>query len=206
MKRQVKLQLSRRSVADLISLGKTVAGAMKNNDLFPNPPVTPDELMEAANELMKVNVEVLKTNSIMSFAVQRNRKEELIKMLEQLGSYVNFISDGNEIIIRAAGMPMRDLPGRSPRPEQPVGIEARFTGIPQTVLVQWKRPKHAKMFRVLISENPDDNNSWQVYDTIITRKLMVKGLASGRKYFFRVVPVGTAGEGPQSEVAYMVTV
>ncbi len=103
-------------------------------------------------------------------------------------------------------MPVRNLHGRSPRPEQPVGIEARFTGIPQTVLVQWKRPKHAKHFKVLISETPDDDNSWQVYNTVFTRKLMVKGLASGRKYYFRVVPVGTAGEGPQSEMAYMVTV
>jgi hypothetical protein len=31
--------------------------------------------------------------------------------------------------------------------------------------------------------------------------MMVQNLASGQKFYFKVVPVGTAGVGPDSEIA-----
>jgi hypothetical protein len=40
-----------------------------------------------------------------------------------------------------------------------------------------------------------------VIDTVATRKLMVQNLASGTRFYFKVVPVNAAGVGPDSEIA-----
>jgi hypothetical protein len=65
----------------------------------------------------------------------------------------------------------------------------------------WKRPQYSKYFRVYMSTDPTNQALWQLIETISTRKMTVKNLTTGTKYYFKVVPVGTAGVGPDSEIA-----
>jgi hypothetical protein len=38
-------------------------------------------------------------------------------------------------------------------------------------------------------KDPDNASSWQLADTVTSRKLLVENLASGTRFYFKVIPV-----------------
>ncbi|MEP7171521.1 MAG: fibronectin type III domain-containing protein, partial [Bacteroidota bacterium] len=63
----------------------------------------------------------------------------------------------------------------------------------------WKSSKHARFYRVFISA--DNGQTWTMLETVFGRKLLVEQLISGKRYQFKVVPVGLHGEGAESDIA-----
>jgi hypothetical protein len=98
-------------------------------------------------------------------------------------------------------MPVSKTREKQPAPEQVRDFIAEFTGIPQSILLRWKRPQYANQFRVYMTLTPENDASWELIDTVRVRKLMVQNLASGKRFYFKVVAVGTAGVSPDSEIA-----
>jgi hypothetical protein len=98
-------------------------------------------------------------------------------------------------------MPSSKSRAKNPVPDQITDINAIYTGITGTLQLVWKRPEFSKLFKVFMSTNPDSASSWQLLETVTSRKLLVQNLVSGTRFYFKVVPVGTAGEGKPSEIA-----
>lgn len=201
MKKYVKLSLTNRNVEELLTLGDGVGTEMDGNLKFPNPPVLIADLKLALVDLRQAHTKAVRTRSIVDFADERALAVVVEDMLRQLGIYVDMIAKGSEPVILSAGMPASKTREKNPAPLQVSDFTAVFTGIPCTVLIKWRRPQYSKYFRVYMSTNPSTPTSWQLVDTISTRKMMVQNLASGQKFYFKVVPVGTAGVGPDSEIA-----
>lgn len=200
MKKAV-LKLSGRTVESIFVLGKGVAEAMTGNLSYPSPPVTPDALRTASEALEEAHINASETRSIVDYTIQRAKKVIVCDMLKQLCDYVNSIAMGNEELIRSAGMPVSKTRSKQPAPAMVRDFIAEFTGIPQSIMLRWKRPHYASMFRVYMTLTPDNDASWELIDTVRVRKLMVSNLASGKRFYFKVVAVGTAGVSPDSEIA-----
>lgn len=197
----VSLGLSNRSVENLIALGRLVAESMTANSHFPSPPVTPDALKAAVEALEEIHTQALDTRSTTAFAEQRVKKAEVVEMLRKLGIYVSGVAMGNELIIRSAGMPVSKTREKHPAPAQVSNFIADFTGIPKSILLRWRRPANASQFRVYMTLTPENEASWEIIDTISSRKKMVQNLTSGKRYYFKVVAVNAAGVSPDSEIA-----
>jgi hypothetical protein len=199
--RSPALKLSGRSVTNLITLGRVIAESMTGNAHFPSPPVTMDALKAALDELEEIHLRVLETRSTTALAEQREKKTEVTGMLRNLGAYVSGIALGNELIIRSAGMPVSKVRERHPAPAQVQNFIADFTGIPQSILLRWRRPQYASQFRVYMTLTPEVESSWEVIDTVSGRRKLVQNLASGKRYYFKVVAINAAGVSPDSEIA-----
>lgn len=204
MVKHVKLSLSNRNVESLLVLAENVNTKMSGNVRFPSPPVTMVALAAATELLDEAHQAAVLTRSILAFADERARVIVVEDMLRQLGEYVEMIANGSEVVILDAGMSASKNRERQPAPEQVTGITAKFTGIPGSILLAWKRPLYTKMFKVYMSTDPSSEDEWQLVDTITTRKLMVTSLESGERFYFKVVPVGTAGDGPDSAIVQSV--
>ncbi|GEM_PF-5337469 len=199
--RKCALKLNEKTVAEVVALGKNAAKGMDANAKFPSPPVAPSELDAASNELADAMREVELTRSVQAFANQKAKLAKVSKMLRDMAAYVNAVASGDVIMIRSANMQVSKEKEKQPAPGQVRYFMADFTGIPGSIFIRWRRPKYARLFRIYISETPDISASWLLIDTITVRKLMVQGLASGKRYYFKVVAVGTAGMEPDSEIA-----
>lgn len=200
MKKAV-LKLSSRTVESIFVLGKGVAEAMTGNSSFPSPPVAPDALKAMSEALEAAHIKAAETRSLVDLATQRARKATVCDMLKQLCDYVNSIALGDEELIRSAGMPVSKTKEKHPAPAQVRDVIAEFTGVPKSIMLRWKRPLYASMFRVYMTLTPENDASWELIDTITVRKLMVENLSTGKRFFFKVVAVNSAGTGPDSEVA-----
>jgi hypothetical protein len=200
MKKSVKLSLADLSVEKLLTLADSVGTSMAGNARFPSPPVVIADLVKANDDLRAVHAKAVLSRSKVDFAEERSMVIVVGAMLRQLGDYVEMIANGDENIILSAGMPASKTREKNPVPGQVNQLVASFTGIPGSIAISWKRPQYSKYFRVYMSADPESGN-WQLVDTISSRKMMVQNLASGKRFYFKVVPVGTAGIGPDSEIA-----
>ena len=200
MKKHVKLSLTDRNVESLLVLGANVATAMKNNAKFPAPPVDITVFGTAVNGLSIIHNNAENTHSKQDFAKEREQVIVVEDMLRDLGNYVEMVAKGNENVILSAAMPASKNREAQPTPDQVTKLTASYTGIPGTVLLAWKRPQFSKLFRVYMTMDPTNEQSWQLIESIDKRKLMVQNLASGKRFYFKIVPVGTAGVGPDSAV------
>ncbi len=200
MKKHVKLSLTDRNVESLVVLGTNVVSAMKSNPKFPAPPVSITLVGDAVVALATFHSRAENTRSIQDFAKERSQVIVVDDMLRKLGNYVEMIADGDENVIMDAGMPASKNPESQPIPSQVTNLTAKYTGIPGTVMLAWKRPQFSKLFRVYMTMDPTNEQSWQLIESIDKRKLMVENLANGKRFYFKVVPLGTAGVGPDSAV------
>jgi len=101
----------------------------------------------------------------------------------------------------SAGMSFNKNREKHPAPAQVSKIFTVFTGIPGSLQLVWARPKFSNWFNVYMTTTPEVATSWKLISTLDTRKLMVENLASGTRFYFKVVPVNAAGVGPDCEVA-----
>lgn len=198
----VVLGLKDRNVEGIINLGGTVASEMlANAATFPAPPVTPANLQTAVDALISSHEQAALTRSRIDFGAERSNRAIVEDMLRKNGVYVDLIANGNENVIMKAGMPFSKNRERHPAPDQVTNFKSVFTGIPNTLELIWRRPKFSRLFRVYVTTTPDDMASWRLVDIIDTRRLMVRNLASGQRFYFKVVAENAAGVSPDSEIA-----
>ena len=198
MKKYVRLGLTSRNVESLITLGSTVYTHMKGNVKFPASPVDMAAFNAAMIALTNLHNECTLSRSTVAFAQERNQVVIVEDMLRKLGNYVDIVASGDEAVINDAGMPASKTREKNPAPAQITDITASYTGLPGTIMLAWKRPQFSKLFRVYMSSDPTNQSGWQLLDTITTRKMLVENLTRGARFYFQVVPVGTAGYGPVS--------
>lgn len=199
--KNVVLGLSSRNNESVITLGTSVAAGITGNPLFTTPPVTGADLQKAVDDFVASNAAAKASRSRNDFAKSRTDRAIVSGMLKTLGDYVDMIAKGDENIILSAGMSFTKTREKHPAPEQVKAISTVFTGVPGSLELSWKRPKFSSWFYVYMTTTPADATSWKLISTMDTRKLMVNNLASGTRFYFKVVPVNRAGLGPDSEIA-----
>ncbi len=85
-----------------------------------------------------------------------------------------------------------------------VGAPANLRGTPTTkdgeVQLRWQRPQRRCAFEVQWHRDPPADDGWTPASTCMRQSCVVKGLVSGRKYWFRVRAHTATGPGPWSQL------
>jgi hypothetical protein len=95
-------------------------------------------------------------------------------------------------------------PGRAPAigpMTQVVSLAATTGDFTGTVDLTWDTVTGARSYVIQQTTTPGDEASWKLVASCIRSGATVAGLTSGTKYYFRVAALGTAGQGPWSDLA-----
>ena len=124
----------------------------------------------------------------------------VVRLKEYAENIANATPEDAAEILLSGGFTIIKTPEKAGLPPQPAMV-AKFTNITGTTKLLIKGLSNAKRFEILMSTNPGVDNLWTDFDTTTKRRYIAVGLTPGTNYYFKVVPYGTAGAGPESPVA-----
>lgn len=188
-----------------ILLATTVAARMGENAAqfpTPKPPLasltaTAAELQTAMNDRAALQSQVTqKTLQI------RSLRTTLDEALATEAGYVDETAGGDPEIIRAAGM----RPSADPAP---VGDMPKVTGLTATagdadgeVDLSWDPVRRGlKSYNIEKTEDPAGQTGWTYAASSSKSRAALEGLPTGKRLWFRVSALGSAGPGPWSDPA-----
>ncbi len=196
--KKVKIALGKSSTARLLAKSKDINAAMTGNANFPVPPFK-DTDVKAQIDKYEAAMTAAADRSRVALAKLKVEKKKLADMLRKNGEYVNTTAEGSVDILLTSGYDLYKTPEKHDLPGPISTIEATYTNLPGSIDLKWKRSTHARYYKVFVSN--DNGASWNLLNTVFSRKLMVDALVSGKKYQFKVIPVNQEGEGPVSDIA-----
>ncbi len=214
MKAKVSLKLEERTAAEKVEFAKSIVIAMTGNANFTTPNPSLAAVTTGANNLDSAITAAADGGKSKTLAM--NTKETALNdLLTQLGAYVENIANGNETIIRSAGMDARVGKSAPQIPDAPINVSATTGTEEGEIELKWKGVKNARVYVIEVSNDVSatagtttgttattvDTRSfitWTQVDIVTKTKFMVKGLTSGVRYAFRIRCVGCAGKSNYS--------
>jgi hypothetical protein len=166
-----------------------VADKLENNPLFPNPPVALTKLKKAAPELQAAMINAAGRDKEM-VAIKNKIKSTVLKLLQELAAYVTKISMGDRRMILSSGFDTNRVPRKvwvAPTIEE---LIVKLEG-PGAVTVMAKNVSGVKAYiHQFTTEQPGPNTQWNSEGNMI-KKYTFKNLKSEKRYWFRVIGIGT---------------
>ena len=200
---KIKLSLQSIAVSEKINLARQIVASMNGNAIFPNPdPPLPDitsaaiKLEDAYNAANTARLESASKTSLMDDA-----EAGLDQLLTKLANYIESTTTGDESKILSSGMSVRAKKtpiGQLPAPE---ALSADADEREGAIVLEWSKVYGAKSYIIEKSGDPPTQTSWQIAGVSTKAKAVVVKLTSGKRYWFRVAAIGTAGQGPWSDSA-----
>jgi hypothetical protein len=119
-------------------------------------------------------------------------------LVAQLASYVDGASGGDAAIIESAGFSTRATPTPIGELPAPVDLQVQPSEFSGSANVKWKSVNGAKSY---IVERALDNvdMQWATIGTSTKKETSLNSMLSGKKYWFRVAAVGSAGQSAWSD-------
>lgn len=192
-------------MTDLDFLGKVryIVAEMTGNVNFATPDPTLAFVTTLANEFEQA-INDAEAGGSYDKLVRDSKKRELINTMHNLCHYVLFTSKGNRLIAESSGFTIAKDPAPQPPIEKPAGLSLTDGSNTGELLLVFDRVKGIRSYMYQISQDPSDETKWTTqYGTI--RKNLFTGLESGRKYYIRVIAIGTDSQivysDPVSRVA-----
>ena len=200
----IKIGISDLSPAELVLKGTHIVNSMTGNANFttPNPDLA---TVDAALGQLAGDTMAAFDRDKQKIAI-RNQQAEVVKgLLRQLSAYVQNVSNGNEVIILSSGFGVRKTPEPVGIPTQVLNLSAKATDFAGELKIDWKPVSGSKSYTLELMDlgfqGADDTAVWQTPVTVTASKHVVSGLNSGHIYRVRVAAVGSAGQGPFSDIA-----
>lgn len=184
--------------AALETRANSILTAMTGNSSFPNPTPT---LADVQTLLSAYSTALAKADqgSPLEKAVKNQKKDDLITALHSLGNYVLFTANGDELVARSSGFTIAKEPSPKP-PVEPAAGQVLSDG-PNTGELNYKfNPvKGARSYLYQYTPEPlTEASVWQSQAGTVS-KVRFSGLESGKRYWCRVMTVGTGGQAVYSE-------
>jgi len=199
----IALKLHKKSAGDITLFARNINKKMKANAaLFTAPPVDSKTLDIHIADLEDAESDMLH-GSTLETEIRDEKRAVLENDIKQLSLYVLQISQGNSVIIRKAGMPLK-----SERLTQVTSLDA-----PSLLLIsspasgqvdlKWGRVNKCRNYAV---EMCSDINAavWQNAAFNTHAKASVSGLKKAGEYWFRVAALGP--KGIQSAWSHVVSI
>ena len=197
-------KLYNKTVEFIIEKVRNYVTKMTGNPKFttPNPSLT-DMTTEVDDLETKIQA-ALDGGKAKKTAV-RLQKLKVLGMVSALRAYVQTTSLGDLMTILSSGFDVRGH-GIINILDPPSNVRVVFGKAPGQLIVRWGGVKHRTGYKVQMSEDITDPAAWKDAPDGDTGKvrLEIKGLVSGKVYWFRVLTKSTAGySGPSVAVSHM---
>lgn len=198
---KVKLELSKKSTAQKIDLGKTVITKLTANPSFttPNPPLTAVTTAVTNLSTATAELEVARKTLESKYTALAAAESVLEGMLTQLGNYVENISNGDEAKILSAGMDIRREASSASIPDKITSVVATPGNNAGEIFLSWDKVGGAKSYVVETALSSMDPLEWKHMVVSTRSKAEIASLKTGSGYHIRVSAVGAAGQGPWSD-------
>lgn len=205
MKKQyyvVKLGHTQVGFEALVDKARTNVSKLTGNAAFPTPMPALSVISAAADRL---------DNAVQAYAFSRSRLDkqerdiafaELKDLRQDLGGYVQTVSNGDPALITSAGFEMVASPkpkGVLPAPKDVLALVRSFPG---SLELRFRGVRGRLAYQIYICEgDPLDEKNWRLHTVTGKIRVLFDGLESGKTYFFRVEALGAAGVSPVSDIA-----
>ena len=196
VKIKVALKMTPMTILQLIEFSNHVVLSMTGNSNFALPVPS---LAAVSNAIASVEAAVADAHrgSATATSDKLAKRKLLQDLMTSLGAYVESVANldpPNAItIIRSAGMEVKQA-----LPPKPNGFRLKLTGKPGEVLLMTTRVR-SSAYKWEYTTTPDVDSSWLVYVENMNREILLKGLQSGLRYYFRVAVIQDKA-GPWSQV------
>jgi hypothetical protein len=183
---------------DLIAELRFVIQKMVGNSNFstPNPPLA--TITTLVNDYEQLAGEAEDGGSF-DKAERDSKAQELISAMHVLSAYVLMTANGSALVVESSGLKLSKTPSPSPSIEKPAGLQLTDGVNIGELLLKFTKVKGSKSYMYQISLDPTDPAKWVTYYGTIRQNLFT-GLESGKKYYVRVVAVGTDSQVVYSDV------
>jgi hypothetical protein len=201
-KAKVKLNLRKLTVEEKIVFAKQIVTSMTGNANFttPVPALAGVTTTIAAAETANADLENARKIALTKASTLDDKLSDLDIILNQLCAYVENTAKGDETKIKSAGMSIRSS-------NAPIGIPAAPGNFLAAAITEaemeltWDVVNGAKSYIVQFTTDVSASSNWTLATACTKSKATVKNLESGKKYWFRVAALGSAGQGPWSDPA-----
>ena len=197
-----KLELKKKTDAELGPYGESIVTAMTGNANFTTPtPALGAVTAKLASFNAAVADSVAKINAArLATVVRETERSALETLLTQLAGYVEAATAGDEAKILSAGMQVRSaLAPVGPLPA-PLNLNATAGDNEGHIDLTWQPVAGSSSYEVDCKLHTDAA-AWERVKSVTASKLTVEGLNPGALYTFRVRAIGSAGAGPWSDEA-----
>jgi len=198
---KVKLELSKKTVAQKIDLAKTIVAKMTGNASFTTPNPTLASITTAVNNLSTATADLVAARKTVEAKMSAVTLAEsaLDSLLTQEGNYVENITNGDEAKILSAGMDVKREASSTILPDKVASVNATIGDSAGEIDLSWDKVSGAKSYVVETALSEMNPLEWKHMVVSTRSKAEVGTLKTGTSYHIRVAAVGSAGQGPWSD-------
>jgi hypothetical protein len=172
---------------------------MENNEDFPHPPAALAELKKVLPEFDQALVDAQSRDKKM-MSIKDDKKLIVLGLLQELEDYVTVTCKGNRTLILSSGFDVTDEEGNSNTlPAKIEKLEVKL-GPPGEASTKVRNVTGARAYiHQYTSEPPDKNTIWVCEGTALS-SYTFKGLTSEKRYWFRVIAIGSGTQRAYSPI------
>ncbi|HWS88159.1 MAG TPA: fibronectin type III domain-containing protein [Pyrinomonadaceae bacterium] len=203
---KIKLNFRSLTIPEKIARAQQVVAAMTGSTDFPTPSPALNAVTLAIDELEAAfnNAQAARREAKYRTGVQTEKEDRLHQLMTQLASYVESVAGGNEALITSAGLETRGAAtADSSAPAAPETLTATTGNHEGEIELSWDAVRSARSYVVERATDPEAG-PWTQAGVAPRSSLIIEGLESGKRYYFRVAAVTLNGQSPWSNHAVKV--
>jgi hypothetical protein len=188
------------SDANLEAKAQFIITKMTDNANFPTPSPTLLE-MNGTLSAFTAAATAANTGDKVSILDRDQKKETLVDLLHELSLYVMFIAKGDKVILASSGFNLSKDREPAPPITKPSNLVISTDGLNAgEAMVKFKRVKQSRSYLYEYTSDVQlSESAWSsLNDT--RSKLLIGGLESSKRYWFRITALGTGNQAITSDV------
>lgn len=189
---KIKISFWDHSDLELENKAQAIALAMTDNEYFKNP--TPDvpELLDAISTFSDTLAAA--ENGGRQQIIEKNAaRKELVRVLRELGNWITMIAKGDEKILASCGYDLYGKRSAAVAITAPQIVKVISRSHPGEVEIVISGVKGKLTYSYEYTLDPLAENSVWHDEPETLRRHIIRGLQSGKKYWFRVAAIGPRG-------------
>ena len=197
-KTKITLPFTRLSDAELEARSFGIIAAMTGNAQFPEPSPTLADLGSSL-QLFSDALALSHTKDKVKVAIKNQHRSNLAFQLSKLGSYVDYIAQGDRAILSSSGFSL-SAETSTPKPlAQPSNFTVEVGSRSGAALAYMRAVANAKTYLFRWGVAPIVNDSW-LHAMHSKPKFTITGLVPGTTYSFQIGVAGTKGQAVYTDL------